>query len=74
MRLTLITFMLAACSSEPVELPPRPEPPFRECKAPPAPLPPIATIEQVRARHDVLSVLYLDCAERARRNAAAVKE
>lgn len=72
--MAVLLIALAACAPLEHEPPPKPAPPFVGCKTPPPPLPPIATVAQVRARHDRLDKLYLDCSERARRNAAAVKE
>lgn len=52
---------------------PKPVPPYAACLPRPAPLPAIATVEQVRARHDALDRLYGDCASRLRQNLDAMK-
>ncbi len=67
----LLLVALSGCAAP--SSPPRPEPPYRACLAAPPKLPAIATVEQVRARHDQLDKLYLDCAERLRRTVEAVK-
>lgn len=69
-RAAAIALLLAACA---VPAPPKLAAPFAACLAAPPKLPKIATVKQVRARHDALDRLYLDCAERARRNAEATK-
>jgi hypothetical protein len=53
--------------------PPPLKAPFAACANKPAPLPAIATVEQVRARHDRLDALYVDCAARLRANLDAAK-
>lgn len=69
-RAAAILLLLTACAAP---APPKHAAPFAGCLAAPPKLPKIATVAQVRARHDALDRLYLDCAERLRANNAAVK-
>lgn len=67
---------LSACSiadRAPPQIKPSSHPPYAACLPKPAPLPPIATVEQVKARHDALDKLYLDCAARLRANLDSLK-
>lgn len=68
-----LLILLAGCASVDRPPPPKPHPPYAACLPKPAPLPPIATVEQVRARHDQLDTLYLDCAARLRKNLEAAR-
>lgn len=69
-----LLLLLAGCATpDPLPPPPKTAAPFAGCLAAPPPLPPIATVKQLKARHDALDRLYPDCATRARRNAEAVK-
>lgn len=62
----VLALALTGCGHDPQPPSPAPTstPPYSACLPRPAPLPPIATVEQVRERHDRLDTLYLDCASR----------
>ena len=64
---------IAACAAATHEPPPPKRPPYAACLPAPAPLPAIATVEQVRARHDALDKLYGDCAARPRKNLESMR-
>ena len=66
--------LLGSCA--PLERPvsSKPVPPYAACLPKPAPLPPIATIEQVRAGQDRLDMIYADCAARLRADVEMMKK
>lgn len=70
-RAGLLALSLTGCVAPAADEARRPEPPFRACLALPVPLPPLRTIEALKAREERLEFVALDCAERLRRTVEA---
>ena len=72
-RAAFVPLLACACTAATHPPAPKPAPSFASCLPRPMPLPVIATVEQLRTRHDALDKLYLDCSARLRRNVEEMK-